>query len=137
MKCVIVMAGLCAALAACNSSDGAGYTAMQAQEGAAMRFEARDVVGMLNPVCPYTTDPAQQARYEEPKARYEAVKEWVDGKPLATDLAAVEADYAYYWTINQATCGSPDTPETIAELDRNMQVLDQRLTRMEELAGMM
>lgn len=139
MKKLVFAGALAAFLAACGSGESgtAPYAAMQAQDGAAMRFAARDVVGMLNPVCPYSEQADQQARYDAPRGRYEAVKEWVDGKPLAIDLASVEADYQYYWTVNQAECGDPDTPENMERLDNDLNVLDQRLTQMEELAGMM
>lgn len=138
MKKFLAIAAMAATLAACGSGEGdAAYGPMQAQEGAEFRFFGREVVGMLNPVCPYSEDPEQMARYDQPRARYEAVKEWVEGKPRAVDLAMVEADFAFYWNNRNTTCGAPDTEETMAGLDRDMQVLDENLTRLENLAGMM
>lgn len=123
------------ALAGCGAVGGGSYGAQDARDGAAFRLEAREIVGRLNPVCPYTQNTEQLARYDEPKARYDKLKEWVADTPFAVDLAIIEADYAQYWTANVAECGPVDTDDSLATLNGEMEALNARLSTLEQMAG--
>lgn len=124
-----------AALAGCSGSGTTDYDRQDAADGASFRLEARETIGRLKPVCPYSVDPAQLARYEEPRARYEALKEWVADTPFIIDLAVIEADYNQFWSDNTTECGPADTEESIGTLNAELEALNARLDNLEKLAG--
>ena len=126
------------ALAGCSALEGGAvdYGREEAMAGAAVRAEAGEVFAKLNPVCPFTQDAGQLARYEEPAARYEAVKKWVAETPFSVDLAISEGNFKHYWTVNVVDCGATDTEDSLALLDEELGVLNQRLENLEKLAGM-
>lgn len=127
---------LSASLGGCMGGGGDGtYSLQDAKDGAAFRLEAREVIGKLNPVCPYTAKPDLLARYEEPRARYAKLKEWVAKTPFIVDLAVIEADYDQYWTANVAECGAVDSKEGLATMNAEMDALTARLSNLEKLAG--
>lgn len=131
----LVMAPIFLVLAGCGAVGGGSYDTQAAKDGAAFRLEAREIVGRLNPVCPYSENAEQLARYDEPKARYAKLKEWVADTPFAVDLAVIEADYQQYWTANVAECGPVDTDDSIATLNGEMEALNARLSNLEQMAG--
>ena len=126
------------ALAGCSAltGDGTAYTEQNARDGAAFRAEAREVYGRINPVCPYTAEEGQLARYDEPRARYDALKKWVAGTPFTIDLAMIEGEFDHYWTVNDAECGPTDTEEGLVAFDAELNDVDQRLSALEQMAGM-
>ncbi len=131
----LICVGLAMTLAGCGALGGGAYGAQEAKDGAAFRLEAREIVGRLNPVCPYSENADQLARYDEPKARYAKLKEWVADTPFAVDLAVIEADYEQYWTANVAECGPVDTDDSIATLNGELEALNARLSNLEQMAG--
>lgn len=132
----LMLAPVLLALGGCFGGGGDGsYGLQEAKDGAAFRLEAREVVGKLNPVCPYTANPELLARYEEPRARYAKLKEWVAKTPFTVDLAVIEADYDQFWTTNVAECGAVDTEEGLATFNAEMEALNARLSNLEKLAG--
>ena len=133
-KLILIPAVL--ALGGCLGGGGDGSYSMQnAKDGAAFRLEAREVIGKLNPVCPYTANPELLAQYEAPRARYAKLKEWVADTPFIVDLAVIEADYDQFWTANVAECGPVDSEEGLATLNAEMEALNARLANLEKLAG--
>lgn len=133
-KLILIPAVL--ALGGCLGGGGDGSYSMQnAKDGAAFRLEAREVIGKLNPVCPYTANPELLAQYEAPRARYAKLKEWVADTPFIVDLAVIEADYDQFWTANVAECGPVDTEEGLTTLNAEMEALNARLANLEKLAG--
>ncbi len=128
-------AGIAVALTGCSGVGGANYDVQDAADGAAFRLEAREIVGRLNPVCDYTADATQLARYDAPRARYRKLKEWVADTPFIVDLAVIEADYKQYWAANVAECGPIDTEETRQIMDAEMNAIDARLSNLEKMAG--
>lgn len=123
------------AVAACSGGGDGSYGGQDAKDGAAFRLEAREIVGKLTPVCPYTAAAEQLARYDEPRARYEKLKEWVSDTPFIVDLAVVEADYEQYWQANVAECGPTDTEESLAMMNAELEALNARLSNLEKMAG--
>ena len=125
-------------LAGCSALGGGGsnYGANEAEAGAAFRVEAFEAFAKLNPVCPYTQNVDQLARYEEPAARYQKIKDWVADTPFIVDMAISEANYRHYWTVHTAECGPTDTEQGLASLDGELQQLNERLSNLEKLAGM-
>ncbi len=133
-KLILVPAVL--ALGGCIGGGGDGsYSIQNAKDGAAFRLEAREMIGKLNPVCPYTAKPKLLAQYEAPRARYAKLKEWVADTPFVVDLAMIEADYDQFWKANVAECGPVDTEEGLATLNAEMEALNARLANLEKLAG--
>lgn len=134
---VPVLLALSATLGGCLGGGGDGtYSVQNAKDGAAFRLEAREVIGKLNPVCPYTAKPDLLARYDEPRARYAKLKKWVSDTPFIVDLAVIEADYDQYWTANSAECGPVDSKDGLATMTAEMDALSARLANLEKLAGM-
>ena len=124
------------ALGGCFGGGGDGtYSLQNAKDGAAFRLEAREVIGKLNPVCPYTAKPELLAQYDAPRARYAKLKEWVADNPFIVDLAVIEADYDQFWTANIAECGAVDTEEGLATMNAELEALNTRLNNLEKLAG--
>lgn len=127
---------ICLSVAGCSMMEGGGsYSASDAADGAALRVEAKEAFGRLDPVCPFTDDADQLARYDEPRARYAKLKEWVAGTPFAIDLAIVEADYQQYWATNSVDCGPKDTDEGMAQFNEELEEINKRLNAIEQLAG--
>ena len=127
-----------AVLAACNSGPvetADAYGPAQAREGAAIRAEVREIYGILNPVCGYTEDPDQLARYEAQRARYAQIKASVADTPRAVDFASVEADHDHYWAGVPVECGETDTPETLERLDADLADAQARLDTLARLTG--
>lgn len=133
----LVALSLAASLAGCSALGvgGSDYGPDDAAEGAAFRVEAFEAFAKLNPVCPFTADAGQLERYQAPAARYQAVKDWVADTPFIVDMAIVEANYQHYWTVNKAECGAVDTEQSLAQLDGELNALNQRLDNLEKLAG--
>ncbi|MGB7373093.1 hypothetical protein [Pontixanthobacter sp.] len=126
----------CFALAGCSMMESdTSYSASDASDGAAFRVEAREVFGRLDPVCPFTRDADQLARYAAMQDRYAQLKDWVGGTPFAVDLAIIEADYANFWASNSVECGPTDTKESIAQMNAELEAINTRLDTLETLAG--
>ena len=128
-----------ALLAGCSgpgNGGGPGYTRQDAMDDASFRLNAREVVGLLNPVCPYTKDAEQLARYDAPRARFAKLRDWVAATPFTIDLAIVESDYAAYWQGRETNCGATDTKEARERLDTDLGAVDGHLAALEKLAGM-
>ena len=66
----------------------------------------------------------------------EVSKDWVAETPFIVDMAISEANYRHYWSVNVAECGPTDTEETLSALDGELQQLNERLSNLESLAGM-
>lgn len=111
------------------------YGASDASDGAVFRLEAREVFGRLDPVCPFTQDADQLARYDALRERYAKLKDWVGGTPFAVDLAIIEADYANFWASNSVECGPTDTEESIGQMNAELEAINARLGTLETLAG--
>lgn len=127
---------VCFALAGCSMMEGeSSYGTSDASDGAAFRLEAREVFGRLDPVCPFTQDADQLARYEALRERYAKLKDWVGGTPFAVDLAIIEADYANFWASNSVECGPTDTEESIGQMNAELEAMNARLGTLETLAG--
>ncbi|MXO89644.1 hypothetical protein [Pontixanthobacter aquaemixtae] len=126
------------ALAGCSAfeGDGPSYGREEAIAGAAFRAEALEVYAKLNPVCPFTENVDQLARYDALNARYEALGKWVAKTPFAIDLAIAEGNFKHYWSVNSAECGPTDTEESMAAFDAELATADQRLSALEKMAGM-
>lgn len=125
------------ALAGCSDLvGGAGsYGESEALAGAEFRFAAREAVGALEPVCPFTADADLLSQYEPLKTRFEALQERIEGTALASDLAVVNADYRYFWEQNPTDCGDVDTPGTAERLEQEFVRIAAALERMERAAG--
>ena len=136
LACLLIAA---LALAGCSELGSGGqentYGQGDAESGAAFRFHARDVVSGLNLVCPFTADAKLLGQYDPLKDRFAALKDSVKGRPLATDLASVEADYEYYWTQNSAECGPVDGEGTEERVAQEIARIDQQLQQLERIAG--
>ena len=137
MKKPMILALPLLALGACDGmqSGASSYSVDAATAGADFRYGAREAVAGLDPVCPYSEEEEQLARYEPLRTRMAALEERVAGTALAIDLAVVRADYGHYWTINDAPCGETDTAETEGQIDGELEKIDNALTRMEAAAG--
>ncbi len=123
-------------LAACSDGGGgAGYGVADAKAGAAFRFHAREAFGGLNPVCPFTQNADLLAQYEPLQARYDGLAERVGDTAFGTDLAAVQADYEYYWQNNSVECGAMDTDETEGAVAREVERITNALGGMERSVG--
>ncbi|NMW30897.1 hypothetical protein HKD42_02340 [Altererythrobacter sp. RZ02] len=132
----LALTAMCFGIAGCSMPGGeGGYSPADAANGAAFRVEASEAFGRLDPVCPFTDDADQLARYDEPRARYAALKEWVSGTPFATDLAIIEADYQQYWATNSVDCGPKDTEEGMIQFNAELEEINIRLNALEQLAG--
>ncbi len=122
-------------LSACDSLGGGSYSANDAQAGAQFRFHSRDVVAGLNPVCPYSQNPELLAQYDEVIGRFDAVRESISGRSLETDLAIVQADYNYYWDVNQAECGEVDAPGAAEQIAQEVAKMSGQLEQLERIVG--
>lgn len=126
---------MAATLAGCDSIGGGGYSASDAASGASFRHHARDVVAKFNLQCPYTTDVALLAQYDESKKRFDALKESVSGRSFETDLALVEADYNYFWEVNPIECAEPDGEGAAEKVAQEVAIIDAQLEQLEKIVG--
>ncbi len=126
------------ALAGCSQMTGSGadYGRDEAIAGAGFRAEAFEVYAKLNPVCPYTADANQLARYAEPAERFQKLRDWVADTPFTVDLAIVEGRFQHFWSVNTAECGPTDTEEGMAAFNAELEDLNRRLSVLEKMAGM-
>lgn len=132
----LALTAMSVGIAGCSMPGSEGsYGSSDAANGAAFRVEASEAFGRLDPVCPFTDDADQLARYDEPRARYAALKEWVSDTPFAIDLAIIEADYQQYWATNSVDCGPKDTEEGMIQFNVELEQINARLSALEQLAG--
>ncbi|MDN3645919.1 hypothetical protein QWY75_06845 [Pontixanthobacter aestiaquae] len=126
------------ALAGCSQLSGSGpdYGRDEAIAGAAFRAEAFETYAKLNPVCPYTANTDQLARYAEPAERFQKLRDWVADTPFAVDLAIVEGRFNHFWSVNTAECGPTDNEESMAAFNAELEDLNRRLAALEKMAGM-
>lgn len=132
----LALTAMSLSVAGCSMpGSGGSYGSSDAANGAAFRVEASEAFGRLDPVCPFTDDADQLARYDEPRARYAALKEWVNDTPFAIDLAIIEADYQQYWATNSVECGPKDTEDSMIQFNAELEQINARLSALEQLAG--
>ncbi len=135
-KLALIMATTAAlALAGCDGMTGGGYAPSDAKMGAEFRHHARDVVAGLSPQCPYTATDEGLAAYDGVKERFASLQESISGRSLATDLAAVEADYEYYWSVNSVECAEPDGEGTAEQIAQEVANIDAQLGQLERIVG--